>query len=238
VTVSSQEDNDLPSESDVRARLVALMGGRAAEELLFHEVTGGASNDFEKANQVATTMVTKWGMGRDPETKEDGASGRGSLSFLVARQNGSLPTEVQPAATRAIVAILDDAYAQALSTLTTTWHLRRIAATLVDTSGSMATRSTPSSRANDAPNANGSGVPRRGPRGEDIARSTPPRTAGPAAAGPAPTRILHPSWSRCPRPRLFPARVRIPPFRRPAMPAPRAGAPCRVGAAPGTAGAL
>ncbi len=81
VTVSSQEDNDLPSESDLRARLVALMGGRAAEELLFHEVTGGASNDFEKANQIATTMVTKWGMGRDPETKEDGASGRGSLSL-------------------------------------------------------------------------------------------------------------------------------------------------------------
>ena len=60
------------------------MGGRAAEELLFHEVTGGASNDFEKANQIATTMVTKWGMGRDPEAKEDGTSGRGSLSFLVA----------------------------------------------------------------------------------------------------------------------------------------------------------
>src|SRR5918912_904954 len=62
VTVSSQEDNDLPSESDLRARLVALMGGRAAEELLFQEVTGGASNDFEKANQIATTMVTKFGM--------------------------------------------------------------------------------------------------------------------------------------------------------------------------------
>src|SRR3954454_20838973 len=61
VTVSSQEDNDLPSESDLHARLVALMGGRAAEELLFHEVTGGASNDFEKATQIATTMVTRFG---------------------------------------------------------------------------------------------------------------------------------------------------------------------------------
>jgi hypothetical protein len=133
VTVSSQEDNDLPSESDLRARLVALMGGRAAEELLFHEVTGGASNDFEKANQIAATMVTKWGMGRDPESKEDGTSGRGSLSFLVARPNGSLPTEVQPAATRAIRGILDDAYAQALSTLIDNMTtLRRIAAYLVE----------------------------------------------------------------------------------------------------------
>ena len=83
VTVSSQEDNDLPSESDLRARLVALMGGRAAEEILFHEVTGGASNDFEAANRIATAMVTKWGMGRDPEAADGGISGRGSLSFLV-----------------------------------------------------------------------------------------------------------------------------------------------------------
>ena len=60
VTVSSQEDNDLPAESDLRAHLVALMGGRAAEELLFHEVTGGASNDFDKANEIATRMV--WSM--------------------------------------------------------------------------------------------------------------------------------------------------------------------------------
>ena len=107
VTVSSQEDNDLPSESDLRARLVALMGGRAAEEILFHEVTGGASNDFEAANRIATMMVTKWGMGRDPETADGGVSGRGSLSFLVPTGGRSLPTEVQAAATRAIRAILD-----------------------------------------------------------------------------------------------------------------------------------
>ena len=42
------------------------MGGRAAEELLFHEVTPGAANDFEKATQIAISMVNRWGMGRDP----------------------------------------------------------------------------------------------------------------------------------------------------------------------------
>lgn len=133
ITVSSQEDNDLPSESDLRARLIALMGGRAAEELLFQEVTGGASNDFEKANQIATAMVTRYGMGRDPDGKDDGTSGRGSLSFLVARPNGSMPSEVQPAATRAIRAILDDAYEQASETLVEHMGtLRRIAAHLVE----------------------------------------------------------------------------------------------------------
>jgi cell division protease FtsH len=133
VTVSSQEDNDLPAESDLRARLVALMGGRAAEELLFHEVTGGAANDFEQANRIASSMVTRWGMGRDPEANDHGTSGRGSLSFLVARNGGTLPSEVQAAATRATRAILDEAYSEACRTLVEHIELlRRLAAYLVE----------------------------------------------------------------------------------------------------------
>ncbi|HEU5203618.1 MAG TPA: AAA family ATPase [Candidatus Limnocylindrales bacterium] len=133
VTVSSQEDNDLPSESDLRARLVALMGGRAAEELLFHEVTGGAGDDFEKANRLAATMVNKWGMGRDPEATDGGTSGRGDLGFLVASSSGSMPSGVQGAATRAIRAILDEAYESAYRTLVEHVEtLRRLAAYLVE----------------------------------------------------------------------------------------------------------
>ena len=133
VTVSSQEDNDLPSESDLRARLVALMGGRAAEEILFHEVTGGASNDFEAANRIATVMVTQWGMGRDPEATDGGVSGRGVLSFFVPAGDGSLPLEIRPAATRAVRAILDEAYAEASRTLIAHLDtLRRLAAYLVE----------------------------------------------------------------------------------------------------------
>ncbi len=134
VTVSSQEDNDLPSESDLRARLVSLMGGRAAEEILFHEVTGGASNDFEAANKIAVAMVTRWGMGQDPEATDHGVSGRGSLSFLVPLPGGrSLPSDVQAAATRAIRSILDGAYAEACRTLIDNMEtLRRLAAYLVE----------------------------------------------------------------------------------------------------------
>ena len=132
VTVSSQEDNDLPAESDLRARLVALMGGRAAEELLFQEVTPGASSDFEKATHIATMMVTRWGMGRDPKQKSDGPSGRGDLSFFAARRDGSLPTELQAAATRAMAEILDDAYRVAVETLVERLDLlRRIGVYLV-----------------------------------------------------------------------------------------------------------
>jgi cell division protease FtsH len=124
VTVSSQEDNDLPAESDLRARLIALMGGRAAEELLFHEVTPGAANDFEKATHIANLMVTRWGMGRDPEQKDAGASGRGRLSFVTAKRDGSLPSELQAAATRAVANILDGAYDQARRTLVE--HIERL----------------------------------------------------------------------------------------------------------------
>ena len=66
MTVSSQEDNDLPAESDLRARLIALMGGRAAEELLFHEVTGGAANDFDQANRLFGFINLAEGGGKSP----------------------------------------------------------------------------------------------------------------------------------------------------------------------------
>jgi hypothetical protein len=109
------------------------MGGRAAEEILFHEVTGGASNDFEAANKIATAMVTRWGMGRDPEATDAGISGRGALSFLVPTGERSLPSDVQAAATRAIRAILDEAYAEASRTLVEHMEtLRRCSAYLVE----------------------------------------------------------------------------------------------------------
>jgi cell division protease FtsH len=132
VTVSSQEDNDLPAESDLRARLIALMGGRAAEELLFQEVTPGAANDFEKATHIANLMVHRWGMGSDPEQKASGASGRGALSLIAARRDDSLPTELQGAATRAVASILDNAYDGARQTLAERLDtLRRIGVYLV-----------------------------------------------------------------------------------------------------------
>jgi len=72
-------------------------------------------------------------MGRDPEAADAGTSGRGVLSFLVARNGGTLPSEVQAAATRATRAILDEAYAEACRTLVEHIDvLRRLAAYLVE----------------------------------------------------------------------------------------------------------
>jgi cell division protease FtsH len=117
VTVSSSEDNDLPSETDLRARLIALMGGRVAEELLFAEVTGGAANDFEHATSIATTMVVRFGMGSDPEATDHGATGRGILTTLVGTGSVAINTAVKDAQARAIRHILDEAYSTARRTL-------------------------------------------------------------------------------------------------------------------------
>lgn len=44
------------------ARIAVLMGGRIAEEVFMHQMTTGASNDFEQATQLAQNMVSRWGM--------------------------------------------------------------------------------------------------------------------------------------------------------------------------------
>ena len=225
VTVSSQEDNDLPSESDLRARLVALMGGRAAEELLFHEVTGGAGDDFDKANRLATIMVTKWGMGRDPEAADGGTSGRGDLGFLVASSSGSMPSGVQAASTRAIRAILDEAYESAYRTLVEHVDtLRRLRPTSSSTNASTGRPSTTCSRAASTSRARPrSGAPRPPDRVPGT-KSRCSRIAGSRVLSRPPWRSprARPSrWQRSRPPPLPPAAVAetpaVAPRRRPTL---------------------
>ena len=59
-----EEDRNLVTSDQLEARLAMAMGGRAAEELIFGEVTTGASNDLEQATSIARTMVTRFGMSK------------------------------------------------------------------------------------------------------------------------------------------------------------------------------
>jgi cell division protease FtsH len=56
------EDKFLVTRAEMQDQLSMLLGGRTAEELIFHEPTSGASNDIEKATQIARNMVTEFGM--------------------------------------------------------------------------------------------------------------------------------------------------------------------------------
>ncbi|WP_028646649.1 ATP-dependent zinc metalloprotease FtsH [Nocardiopsis sp. CNT312] len=56
------EDKFLTSRSQMMDQLAMMLGGRAAEELVFHEPTTGAGNDIDKATSLARNMVTEYGM--------------------------------------------------------------------------------------------------------------------------------------------------------------------------------
>jgi cell division protease FtsH len=56
------EDKFLITRSEMMDQLAMLLGGRTAEELVFHEPTTGAANDIEKASSIARGMVTEYGM--------------------------------------------------------------------------------------------------------------------------------------------------------------------------------
>lgn len=59
-----EEEKFLNTEAELRDMLVSLLGGRAAEEIVFETVTTGASNDIEKATDIAKNMVTQYGMSK------------------------------------------------------------------------------------------------------------------------------------------------------------------------------
>src|SRR6266852_5492537 len=56
------EDKFLTTRAEMQDQLAMLLGGRTAEEIIFHEPTSGAANDIEKATQIARAMVTEYGM--------------------------------------------------------------------------------------------------------------------------------------------------------------------------------
>ena len=57
-----KEDQMLMSKKNLKEQIAGLMGGRAAEEIIFGQQSSGASNDFQQATQLARAMVTEFGM--------------------------------------------------------------------------------------------------------------------------------------------------------------------------------
>lgn len=72
------EDKFLATRSEMLDQLAMLLGGRTAEELVFHEPTTGASNDIEKATSIARRMVTEYGMSERLGARKFG-SGNGEV---------------------------------------------------------------------------------------------------------------------------------------------------------------
>ena len=65
-TMQVEEGNHyLMSQAELENKIATLTGGRAAEELVFHSASTGASNDIEQATKLARAMITRYGMSED-----------------------------------------------------------------------------------------------------------------------------------------------------------------------------
>jgi cell division protease FtsH len=60
-----EEDRTLVARNKLKAEMAFMLGGRAAEELVFSDITSGASNDLERVTKVARNMVTRMGMSEE-----------------------------------------------------------------------------------------------------------------------------------------------------------------------------
>ena len=58
-------DHTLMTKEEILAKIATMTGGRAAEEVVFHSITTGASNDIEQATKMARAMITRYGMTDD-----------------------------------------------------------------------------------------------------------------------------------------------------------------------------
>ncbi len=109
-----EEEKYLNTEAELRDMLVGLVGGRAAEEVVFDTVTTGAANDIERATEIARSMVTRYGM-----SKKFGLVGLATIEsqYLEGRAALNCSDETAAAIDEEVVAIIKESYDKALELL-------------------------------------------------------------------------------------------------------------------------
>ena len=100
----------LMSKEELENKIATFTGGRAAEELIFHSVTTGASNDIEQATKIARAMVTQYGM-----SEKFGLIGLESIQnrYLDGRPVSNCGQETASEIDQEVMKMLKDAYEEA-----------------------------------------------------------------------------------------------------------------------------
>jgi cell division protease FtsH len=128
-----REDRYLRTRASLLAQMATTLGGRAAEELVFEEVTSGASNDIEKVTSIARQMVTRLGMS---EKLGPRVLGRSSDMPFVGRDASSTPDyseEIAREIDDEIRRVIETAHETALTVLREHLdELHRLAAILIE----------------------------------------------------------------------------------------------------------
>ena len=114
-----EEEHFLQYRNKFKADLASLLGGRAAEEIVFHDVTTSASNDLERATKLARAMVTQYGMSDKLGPLTFGE--RNELVFLGRElsEQRNYSEDVARQIDREVRRLIDDAYQTAKRILTT-----------------------------------------------------------------------------------------------------------------------
>ncbi len=127
------EDRYLTTKSALMDELAATLGGRAAEELVFHEVTTGAANDLEKVTATAKQMIMRFGMS---EKLGPRVLGRNHEMPFLGRDMGSEPDyseEVAKEIDDEIRRVIEEAHDAAIRTLREHMdELHRLSAILIE----------------------------------------------------------------------------------------------------------
>jgi len=112
------EDKYSESKQEMKERIAMMLGGRVAEQIIFGDYTGGASNDIQRATEVARKMVTVYGMSEELGTIRYGSQ-HGEV--FLGRDFGSTPDYSDATAAKIdaeIKRIVDESYALAMQILT------------------------------------------------------------------------------------------------------------------------
>ena len=111
-----EDDRFLMMEDELRGRLMTLLGGRAAEELIFDRVSTGASDDIQKATDLAERCITLYGMSK---TLGPVAIERNQAQFLdgLAQPRRPIGPHLSETIDREIKELIDQAYQMALEIL-------------------------------------------------------------------------------------------------------------------------
>ena len=127
------EDRHSQTKNELLATIKRLLAGRIAEEIKFGDVTTGASNDFEKATELARRMVTQYGMSDNLGPIQ---YGRGNHQVFLGRDFGedrNYSEEVAFKIDTEVRKIIDDCYGDARSILEANWDkVERMVASLLE----------------------------------------------------------------------------------------------------------
>ena len=110
-----EEEKFLDTREELLAKITTFMGGRAAEDIVFHSVTSGAANDIEQATNIAKSMITRFGM-----SEKFGMMSLVTVEsqYLDGRASMNCAEETAAEVDKEVLKIINSCYAEAVRLLT------------------------------------------------------------------------------------------------------------------------